>query len=316
MAPQEVKFTENRLGGVALVIDGCKYRINRRSGTTVYWRCFYRWCRANAVVEDGKLKSSCGNHICQQPLNGGAHTKGGPGRHHQRQLQQQTPSVPPVQQTEVQSFKQRPRLPVASSSGGARSGPSVKMATRAAQGSTTQTLTRNANKAKVALRSQKPPTNNNMVVRRKSKATEEDNKSSVLLQQPASTDSPQLINSVPETNSPPPKQVRLFIQVTFGALINVGFRSLSRVPYREQRTSRALWTMDFFFLTHTAGLPFKFIHFRSVCKLITSFTVSLNSCQIFHFQNRFASKFVLSSHTVTFPNGNVVATVKCLTCDS
>lgn len=239
MAPQEVKFTENRLGGVALVIDGCKYRINRRSGTTVYWRCFYRWCRANAVVEDGKLKSSCGKHICQQPLNGGAHTKVvGPGRQHQRQMQQQTPSS--VQQTEVQ---QRPRLPVAatSSSGSGRSGPSVKMATRAAQGSTTQTLTRNANKAKVALRSQKPPTNNNMVVRRKSKATEEDNKSSVLLQQPASTESTQLINSVPETNSPPPKQVGLFI-LSFRVLVKMSdFHSLSRVPHREQRTSRALY---------------------------------------------------------------------------
>lgn len=65
MAP-EVRFIDNRLGGVALVIDGCKYRINRRSGTTVYWRCFFRWCRANAVVEDGKLKSSCGKHICSQ----------------------------------------------------------------------------------------------------------------------------------------------------------------------------------------------------------------------------------------------------------
>ena len=65
-----MKFTQNRLGGVALVIDGCKYRINRRSGQTVYWRCFFRWCRANAVVEAGKLKSSCGVHICSQPLKG------------------------------------------------------------------------------------------------------------------------------------------------------------------------------------------------------------------------------------------------------
>lgn len=70
MAPiQEVKFVHNRLGGVALVIDNCKYRINRRSGTTVYWRCFFRWCRANAVVEDGQLKSSGGKHICPQPLH-------------------------------------------------------------------------------------------------------------------------------------------------------------------------------------------------------------------------------------------------------
>ena len=53
-----------------MVIDGCKYRINRRSGQTVYWRCFFRWCRANAVVEAGKLKSSCGVHICSQPLKG------------------------------------------------------------------------------------------------------------------------------------------------------------------------------------------------------------------------------------------------------
>jgi len=43
-------------------------RINRRAGTTVYWRCFFRWCRANAVVENGKLKSTAGKHICPQPL--------------------------------------------------------------------------------------------------------------------------------------------------------------------------------------------------------------------------------------------------------
>lgn len=211
MAPQEVKFTENRLGGVALVIDGCKYRINRRSGTTVYWRCFFRWCHANAVVEDGKLKSSCGKHICQQPLNGGAHTKA--GRHHQRQLEQQPQQTPSsvIQQTEVQQ-RPRPVAAAASSSGVVRSGPTVKMATRAAQGSTTQTLTRNANKAKVALRSQKPPTNNNLVVRRKSKAIEEDNKSNVLLQQPASTvNSPQTNITITHESNSPPKQVRQLV---------------------------------------------------------------------------------------------------------
>ena len=221
MAPQEVKFQQNRLGGVALVIDGCKYRINRRAGTTVYWRCFFRWCRANAVVEDGKLKSSCGKHICDQPVNG---IHGSAGRHRQRQIGQQlqqTPSSVIQQQTPVSEVHQRPRLvaaPAASSSsssgsGGAplQSGPTVKMATRAAQGSATQTLTRNASKAKV-LRTQKTPTNNNMVVRRKSKANaDEDNKSMTLPLQPTPTsmDSP-LSNGAPESNSSP-KQVRQLV---------------------------------------------------------------------------------------------------------
>ncbi|XP_045026925.1 histone-lysine N-methyltransferase EZH2 isoform X2 [Daphnia magna] len=204
MAPREVKFTKNRIGGVTLFIDGFKYRINRRSGNTVYWRCFHRWCHANAVVENGKLKSSCGEHICQhQTLNGGALSR--PGRHRQLPQQQQTPSAV-TQQTAVQ-LQQRPTtsssLPVQQLA----KGPTVKMATRAAQGSATHTLTRNANKAKAAVRSQKPPTNNNMVIRRKSKATEEDIKSNASVQHsqqqpPASTDSPQS-NSVPDSS---PKQ--------------------------------------------------------------------------------------------------------------
>lgn len=204
MAPQEVKFMENRLGGVALVIDGCKYRINRRSGNTVYWRCFYRWCRANAVVEDGKLKSSCGSHICSQPhnniQNGGASAKS--GRHRQSSDHQQTPTV--TQQQTV-AVHQRPATS-SSVQPGSRGAASLasKMATRAAQGSTTHTLTRNANKGKVALRSQKPPTNNNMVIRRKSKANEEDIKPTNLTVQPSTTtDSPQCV-----PDSPPNNQVR------------------------------------------------------------------------------------------------------------
>lgn len=204
MAPQEVKFMENRLGGVALVIDGCKYRINRRSGNTVYWRCFYRWCRANAVVEDGKLKSSCGSHICSQPhnniQNGGASAKS--GRHRQSSDHQQTPTV--TQQQTV-AVHQRPATS-SSVQPGSRGAASLasKMATRAAQGSTTHTLTRNANKGKVALRSQKPPTNNNMVIRRKSKANEEDIKpTNVTVQPSTTTDSPQCV-----PDSPPNNQVR------------------------------------------------------------------------------------------------------------
>lgn len=186
MSQPDVRFTENRLGGKALVIDGCKYRINRRAGRTVYWRCFFRWCRANAVVEDGKLKSNCGVHICDQPLNG-AHGKQ-PGRHHhQRQLQQ----TPVIQQTAVQQRRPVTAAAASPSTAAVRSGPSaVKMPTRAAQG-TQQTLTRNASKAtKAALRSQKPSTNNNMVVRRKSKATEEDSKLSISTQ-PSVVDSPE-----------------------------------------------------------------------------------------------------------------------------
>jgi hypothetical protein len=204
MAPQEVKFMENRLGGVALVIDGCKYRINRRSGNTVYWRCFYRWCRANAVVEDGKLKSSCGSHICSQPhnniQNGGASAKS--GRHRQSSDHQQTPTVT---QKQTVAVHQRPATS-SSVQPGSRGATSLasKMATRAAQGSTTHTLTRNANKGKVALRSQKPPTNNNMVIRRKSKANEEDIKpTNVTVQPSTTTDSPQCV-----PDSPPNNQVR------------------------------------------------------------------------------------------------------------
>ncbi|XP_046464482.1 histone-lysine N-methyltransferase EZH2-like isoform X2 [Daphnia pulex] len=207
MAPQEVKFMENRLGGVALVIDGCKYRINRRSGNTVYWRCFYRWCRANAVVEDGKLKSSCGSHICSQPhnniQNGGASAKS--GRHRQSSDHQQTPTV--TQQQTV-AVHQRPATSSSVQPGSLRGAASLasKMATRAAQGSTTHTLTRNANKGKVALRSQKPPTNNNMVIRRKSKANEEDIKpTNVTVQPSTTTDSPQCVPDSPPNQNEAPK---------------------------------------------------------------------------------------------------------------
>lgn len=191
MAPPEVKFMENRLGGVALVINGCKYRINRRSGGTVYWRCFFRWCRANAVVEDGKLKSSGGKHICPQPLQQG-NGKGGGGR------QQSTPEgslqTPQRKAAAASSLHPAPSpaAPHSSSSAapaGAVSG--AKMATRAAQGPAGKTNTSNGQQRNVAkvLRSQqqssnatgnnkqKPAgtqqqqvTNNNMVVRRKSKA--------------------------------------------------------------------------------------------------------------------------------------------------
>ena len=133
MAP-DVKFTANRLGGVALVIDGCKYRINRRSGQTVYWRCFFRWCRANAVVEAGKLKSSCGVHICSQPLK---------GRHCQDAV----------------------TAAAGAAAAAAAAAASVKMATRANQltSSTAAATAAAASKTKKVAAA----TNNNMVVQRK-----------------------------------------------------------------------------------------------------------------------------------------------------
>ena len=166
MAP-DVKFTQNRLGGVALVIDGCKYRINRRSGQTVYWRCFFRWCRANAVVEAGRLKSSCGVHICSQPLK---------GRHHHQ---------PEPTASASASAASAPPPPVAAAA-------SAKMATRAARQDTATALhSKNAlHKAKKSL------TNNNMVVRGKGKST---NKKSGD-HQPAPSPSP-------PSPSPPPASV-------------------------------------------------------------------------------------------------------------
>ena len=164
------------MGGVALYIDGIKYRINRRSGGTVYWRCFFRWCRANAVVENGKLKSSCGKHICPQPLQ---NKPGG------RQQQQSTPPGGSQQQTPPQKRATSLFNPAAhSSSSAAPAGDSnPKMATRAAQGPapgksnghrpTAKTL-RSQQQSSGAVK-QKPPvqqqqvSNNNMVVRRKSK---------------------------------------------------------------------------------------------------------------------------------------------------
>lgn len=64
----EMRFEKNRLGGDALFLDGHKYRVNRRnSDGTVYWRCFFRWCQANAVVsKDNQLKSVSGTHICSE----------------------------------------------------------------------------------------------------------------------------------------------------------------------------------------------------------------------------------------------------------
>ena len=216
MAP-EVRFIDNRLGGVALVIDGCKYRINRRSGTTVYWRCFFRWCRANAVVEDGKLKSSCGKHICSQvcdisynsyyryflhlyicsynsqPITGIA-AKQGQGRH--LKIKQTTASA-----SDAHSSSRRGASTEAATM-------ASKIAMRTGQGSTAQPLTRkNTNKGKAL--SSKSSTNNNLVVRRKSKATEEDNKIAVQHQQPSPNESSQPTSSVQEPNSP--KQVSSFV---------------------------------------------------------------------------------------------------------
>ena len=163
MAP-DVKFTANRLGGVALVIDGCKYRINRRSGQTVYWRCFFRWCRANAVVEAGKLKSSCGVHICSQPLK---------GRHCQDAV-------------------------TAAAGAAAAAAASVKMATRANQ--LTSSTAAAATAAATASKTKKvaAATNNNMVVQRKAA------KLNVKLQNGHKTDKNDKNRSAGQQQQPPP----------------------------------------------------------------------------------------------------------------
>ena len=63
-----VEFRESRVGNEMLLINGCKYMVNRRSGDTVYWRCIYSWCHSRAVFKAGQLKSARGAHICPQPL--------------------------------------------------------------------------------------------------------------------------------------------------------------------------------------------------------------------------------------------------------
>lgn len=64
----QIEFKESRVGNEMLVINGCKYMVNRRSGDTVYWRCIYSWCHSRAVIKAGQLKSARGMHICPQPL--------------------------------------------------------------------------------------------------------------------------------------------------------------------------------------------------------------------------------------------------------
>lgn len=65
----EVLFKPNKFGNNVLLINGCKYMVNRRSGETVYWRCIYTWCNSRAVIKAGQLKSARGMHVCPQPLN-------------------------------------------------------------------------------------------------------------------------------------------------------------------------------------------------------------------------------------------------------
>ncbi|XP_032781726.2 zinc finger protein 236 isoform X1 [Daphnia magna] len=62
-----VEFRESRVGNEMLVINGCKYMVNRRSGETVYWRCVYSWCNSRAVIKGGQLRSARGAHVCPQP---------------------------------------------------------------------------------------------------------------------------------------------------------------------------------------------------------------------------------------------------------
>ena len=160
MAP-DVKFMKNRLGGVALVIDNCRYRINRRAGKTVYWRCFFRWCRANAVVESGKLKSSCGVHICSQPLKG----RYQPAERRRVAAAASSSASAPTSSATV-------AVPVAVPASGPATA-TAKMATRAAQlpknsvASSSSSASCNAKPALARLK--KSTTNNNMVVRRKGK---------------------------------------------------------------------------------------------------------------------------------------------------
>ncbi len=67
-ASLRVEFRESRVGNEMLLINGCKYMVNRRSGDTVYWRCIYSWCHSRAVFKGGQLRSARGTHVCPQPL--------------------------------------------------------------------------------------------------------------------------------------------------------------------------------------------------------------------------------------------------------
>ena len=67
-ATLKVEFRESRVGNEMLLINGCKYMVNRRSGDTVYWRCVYSWCHSRAVFKTGQLRSARGTHVCPQPL--------------------------------------------------------------------------------------------------------------------------------------------------------------------------------------------------------------------------------------------------------
>lgn len=66
--PLRVEFRESRVGNEMLLINGCKYMVNRRSGDTVYWRCIYSWCHSRAVFKAGQLRSARGTHVCPQPV--------------------------------------------------------------------------------------------------------------------------------------------------------------------------------------------------------------------------------------------------------
>ncbi|XP_046437526.1 zinc finger protein 271-like isoform X2 [Daphnia pulex] len=67
-ASLRVEFRESRVGNEMLLINGCKYMVNRRSGDTTYWRCIYSWCHCRAVFKGGQLRSARGTHVCPQPL--------------------------------------------------------------------------------------------------------------------------------------------------------------------------------------------------------------------------------------------------------
>lgn len=64
----EIEYRESKVGNEVLVINGCRYMVNRRSGETVYWRCIYSWCNSRAVIKAGQLRSARGMHVCPQPL--------------------------------------------------------------------------------------------------------------------------------------------------------------------------------------------------------------------------------------------------------
>ncbi|KAI9555665.1 hypothetical protein GHT06_018180 [Daphnia sinensis] len=84
-----VEFRESRVGSEMLLINGCKYMVNRRSGETVYWRCIYSWCHSRAVIKAGQLRSARGAHVCPQP------------QQNEVLVKEQKPQVQPSIETEI-----------------------------------------------------------------------------------------------------------------------------------------------------------------------------------------------------------------------